>query len=95
MPYLNEIPRKSPQIIARRTGDEYVLVPVTNDIADMTSMYTLNETGAFIWDRIDGSSTIDDIARALADEYGEQLETTRRDVLSCLADLDKYLITAR
>jgi hypothetical protein len=95
MPHLNEIPRKSPQIIARRTGDEYVLVPVTDNIADMTSMYTLNETGAFIWDHIDGSATIDDIARRLAGEYGEDIETTRRDVLACLADLDKYLITSR
>jgi hypothetical protein len=95
MSRLTDIPHKSPQIIARRTGDEYVLVPVTDNIADMTSMYTLNETGAFIWDRIDGSATIDDIALALAGEYGEDIETTRSDVIAILADLDTYLITSR
>lgn len=92
---MTEIPRRLPDIIARRTGDEYVLVPVTNNIADMTSMYTLNETAAFVWDRIDGSSTVEDIAQALTDEYGVDIETTRHDVLACLADLEKYLITTR
>lgn len=92
---LNHIPQRSPGIIARRTGDEYVLVPVTDNIADMTSMYTLNETAAFVWDRIDGSSTADEIARALADEYGQDIETTRQDVLACIGDLEKYLITTR
>ena len=95
MPQMTEIPRRLPDIIARRTGDEYVLVPVTNNIADMTSMYTLNETAAFVWDRIDGSSTVEDIAQALTDEYGVDIETTRHDVLACLADLEKYLITTR
>jgi hypothetical protein len=92
---LNHIPQRSPGIIARRTGDEYVLVPVTDNIADMTSMYTLNETAAFVWDRIDGSSTAEEIARALADEYGQDIETTRHDVLACIGDLEKYLITTR
>ena len=92
---LNEIPRKSPDIIARRTGDEYVLVPVTDNIADMTSMYTLNETGAFIWDMIDGVMTAEDIARALALEYNTDLEITRGDVEQYLSDLDQYLITGR
>ena len=92
---LNEIPRKSPDIIARRTGDEYVLVPVTDNIADMTSMYTLNETGAFIWDMIDGVRTAEDIARALALEYNTDLEITRGDVEQYLSDLDQYLITGR
>lgn len=95
MPQLTEIPRRLPGIIARRTGDEYVLVPVTDNIADMTSMYTLNETAAFVWDRIDGSTTTEEIARALADEYGEDIETTRSDVLACIGDLEKYLITTR
>ncbi len=92
---LNHIPQRSPGIIARRTGDEYVLVPVTDNIADMTSMYTLNETAAFVWDRIDGSATVEEIATALADEYGEDIETTRRDVVACIEDLEKYLITKR
>ncbi len=92
---LNSIPRKMPGIIARRAGDEYILVPVTDNIADMTCIYTLNETGAFLWDHIDGSATVEDLARELAEEYDGDIETTRNDVMACLADLEKYLITER
>lgn len=89
---LSHIPKKLPGIIARRAGDEYVLVPVTDNIADMTGMYTLNETGAFIWDRIDGAVSAGEISEALAAEYGEDLETTGRDVLECLEELKQYNI---
>jgi hypothetical protein len=48
----------STDIVTRKTGSEYVLVPVANNIADMNSVYTLNETGAFIWEHINGSGML-------------------------------------
>ena len=87
------VPRRSSSIIARRTGDEYVLVPVTNNIADMTSMYTLNETGAFIWDLIDGERSVDQIAAAMAAEYDIDAAMALSDVETYLADLRDFLIT--
>jgi hypothetical protein len=87
------IPRRSPSIIARRTGDEYVLVPVTNNIADMTSMYTLNETGAFIWDLIDGERSVQQIAAAMAAEYEIDAARAQSDVEAYLAELHNFLIT--
>ena len=45
---LKSIFSHSPSMVTRKTGNEYVLVPVTNNIADMKYVYTLNETGAFI-----------------------------------------------
>lgn len=92
MSLLNKIPLKSPHIIARRTGDEYVLVPVTDSLADMTGMYTLNETAAFIWDHIDGSATVADIAAAVAEEYDTDNDTAARDVVSFVKDVREYLI---
>jgi len=87
------VPRRSSSIIARRTGDEYVLVPVTNNIADMTSMYTLNETGAFIWDLIDGERSVDQIAAAMVAEYDIDAAMALSDVETYLADLRDFLIT--
>lgn len=93
MPSPPAIPRRSPSIIARRTGDEYVLVPVTDNIADMTCMYTLNETGAFIWDLIDGEKSTLEIAAALAAEYDIPEELAIADVDTYLSALQDYLIT--
>ena len=87
------VPKRSPSIIARRTGDEYVLVPVTDNIADMTCMYTLNETGAFIWDLIDGEKSTMEIAAALAAEYDVPEELAIEDVDRYLSALKDYLIT--
>ena len=42
---LKTILSHSKSIVTTKTGNEYVLVPVANNIADMNSVYTLNETG--------------------------------------------------
>ena len=89
---LNTVYKPSPEIVARNTGDEYVLVPVTNNIADMKSVYTLNSTGAFIWERLDGKRTVkniaDEVENAFEVDAGEALD----DVLSFFSDMKKYLI---
>ncbi|HOB85039.1 MAG TPA: PqqD family protein, partial [Bacteroidales bacterium] len=58
---LKSVPVRSASIVTRKTGDECVLIPVTNNIADMNSVYTLNETGAFIWELIDGKNSIEEL----------------------------------
>jgi methyltransferase-like protein len=92
MPGLKSIPSHSRSIVTTKTGHEYVLVPVTNNIADMTSMYTLNETGAFIWEHIDGKKSIADIIDILAEEYEVDHETATGDVTSFVEEMRKYLV---
>jgi len=89
---LNSIISQSPSIVTRKTGNEYVLVPVANNIADMNSVYTLNETGAFIWEQIDGKKNVKDLIEALISEYEIDKETATGDVFSFIEDLNKYLI---
>lgn len=89
---LKAIYTHSPNIVTRKTGSEYVLVPVANDIADMNSVYTLNETGAFIWELIDGKRNIDEIIGAVTLEYDINYESAREDVQSFLKNMSKYLI---
>jgi len=82
----------SPSIVARKTGNEYVLVPITNNIADMDSVYTLNETGAFIWEHIDGKRNVAEIISALIHEYDIDNKTASNDVFSFIDNMSKYLI---
>jgi hypothetical protein len=92
MPDLNSVYSHSPSIVTRKTGTEYVLVPIANNIADMNSVYTLNDTGAFIWDLIDGKKSMKDLIRAVVAEYETDYDTAAADVNSFIADMDKYLI---
>jgi hypothetical protein len=92
MTFLNTIISQSSSIVTRKTGNEYVLVPITNNIADMNSVYTLNETGAFIWEHIDGKRNLEDIITALTNEYDIDHKTAEDDVLSFVSTMSKYLI---
>lgn len=89
---LNSVLSHSPNVVTRKTGSEYVLVPVANNIADMNSVYTLNETGAFIWEQINGEKTLEEIISALTEEYDIEMETAVQDVNSFIQNLEKYLI---
>lgn len=82
----------SPNIVTRKTGSEYVLIPVANNIADMNSVYTLNESGAFIWELIDGKRTTGEIVDALVGEYNVDRGVAESDVNSFMSDMSKYLI---
>lgn len=89
---LKSVPLRSPSVVTRKTGNEYVLVPVANNIADMNSVYTLNETGAFLWELIDGENNIEDMIEALIREYDINEATASNDVFEFIGEMYKYLI---
>jgi hypothetical protein len=69
-----------------------VLVPITNNIADMNSVYTLNETGAFIWELIDGKRSVEEIIIKLTNEYDIDKQNAESDVFIFIENMSKYLI---
>ncbi|MGD0753592.1 MAG: PqqD family protein [Bacteroidales bacterium] len=89
---LKSILSQSASVVTRKTGNEYVLVPITNNIADMNSVYTLNETGAFIWEQIDGKRSIEDIIIELVNEYDIDKQNAESDVYTFIENMSKYLI---
>ena len=89
---LKSILSQSSSVVTRKTGNEYVLVPITNNIADMNSVYTLNETGAFIWEHIDGKRSIEEIIKELTAEYDIDSANAETDVLTFVENMSKYLI---
>jgi hypothetical protein len=89
---LKTILSHSPSVVTRKTGNEYILVPITNNIADMNSVYTLNETGAFIWELIDGKRDIEEIIFALTTEYNIDKDSASKDVFTFIENMSKYLI---
>ena len=89
---LSAVPVKSRPVVTRKTGSEYVLVPVINNIANMDSVYTLNETGAFIWDEIDGKKTITDIIHKLSEEYDVDENMAKDDVLDFIEKMRFFLV---
>jgi len=58
----------------------------------MNSVYTLNESGAFIWELIDGKRNIGEIINSLTREYDIDNAAAAKDIFSFLEDMSKYLI---
>ena len=49
----------------------------------MNSVYTLNDTGAFIWEQINGKRNVEEII-ALTDEYDIDIKKAEADVFHLL-----------
>ena len=71
----------------RTVGEGTVLVPTGERVVDMNGMIVLNDTGKFIWERLDGSHSPQDIAKALAEEYDVSLDDAASDVNDFLNEL--------
>lgn len=89
---LKSVLSHSPGIVTRKTGSEYVLVPIANNIADMNSVYTLNGTGAFIWELIDGKKNVEEIINAVTVEYDIDHGSAWKDVFIFIENMSNYLI---
>jgi hypothetical protein len=75
-------------MVFRKIADEFVLVPIRRNVADMQAVYTLDGVGARIWDLLDGQRDGHTIFRQIVDEYEVAPDEARRDVIEFLEQLD-------
>ena len=88
---LDKIYNKHSEIVSRKVTDEYILVPLSNDIADMDSIYTMNEVGAFIWENVDGKNSVKDIVSKVENEFDVNHQTAEEDTVEFLEKIKTFL----
>jgi hypothetical protein len=76
--------KKSATMVFRKIADEYVLVPIRREAADLEKIYTLNDVGAFIWEQIDGRRPVEQIVELVASTYEVTADEAERDVTEYL-----------
>lgn len=64
--------------LLREISGEYMLVPLGD--SSFNSMVTFNETGAFIWRKLEAGLKEDEIANALTLEYNVKYNQALEDV---------------
>lgn len=80
--------RPSEDVVARVIEGEIIIVPLVAGIGDMDDeLFTLNETGKAIWDRLDGQRTLAEVASELASEYDGDPDAIETDVLGLVGEL--------
>ena len=85
--YSDSILTKNQDVVFRQIGDESVLVPIANNVGDLSSIYTLNETGTRIWELLDGKRNIVEITGLITDEYDVPMDAARADVCEFIDEL--------
>ena len=62
-------------------------MPVRSGVVDLQCLFTLNETGGFIWEQLAEPRTIDEIAAALVETFDVEREQAERDTQALLTQL--------
>jgi hypothetical protein len=78
---------RNPDFIFRKIVDEAVLVPIHQDVADMDSIYTLNDVGAFIWESLILPAPKNDLLAQLLEMYDAEAETLASDLETFLNEM--------
>lgn len=87
---LDNIYKPSEEVVAREIQGELIIVPITSGIGDLEDeIFTLNETGRAIWDRLDGNKSLKEIAKELSQDFEGSLEEIEKDVLGITEELLK------
>jgi transcription antitermination factor NusG len=77
---MNTVFKKSENIAFRKIADEYILVPISRSIADVNSIYSLNEIAGFIWGLLNGRRSVEEVWNEIAREYDVNDDEAREDV---------------
>lgn len=84
---LADVFRQADNIVTRKVMNETLLVPVSGELASMDNLYTLNETGAFIWQAFDGIRSLAEISSMLEQQYDAPTAVIEGDMLEIVDGL--------
>ena len=81
---------KDPLFVSRMIDDEVILVPIRQNVGDLESIYTLNETAARFWELLDGQRTLADICDLIVVEYEVDLEEAQSELVEFINQLEEF-----
>ncbi|MCO6452103.1 MAG: PqqD family protein [Caldilineales bacterium] len=79
---LTDCPRRSSQTAADSLEGQTIIIDLKSGV-----YFSLNATGTFLWDRLDGETSLASISRELAAAYEVDAETTDADILELAGQL--------
>ena len=79
--------RRNENMVFRRIGDETILVPIRDNVGDMSFIYNLNETAGFVWEHLDGKRSLLDLQEMIVNVFDIEPETAQRDVSDLIEEL--------
>ena len=78
---------RNPDFVFRKVVEETILVPVHMNVAEMDYIYTLNDIGAFIWERLDEPRSKAELQECLLEEYDVEPEALNADLQTFVEEM--------
>ena len=88
---IQQIYDKKESYVCRSTGDELLLIPLKNNVADFNQYLTLNEVGAFIWDNIQLGDDEASLVAKICSEFEADETQVLTDLQAFLEKLRSFL----
>lgn len=76
------------KFVARQVADELVIVPLSNNVAQMNELFTLNQTGKFIWDHANSEATVENLSNRMCTEFDISIDIAKKDIEDFLLQMD-------
>ncbi len=68
------------EFILREIAGDYVIIPTGTTTLEFNGLITVNELGAFIWERLQEETTEEKLIEAIVEEYEVDEETAEADL---------------
>ncbi len=78
---------KNKDIVTRTITRELFIVPVRGKLADMQRIFTLNPVAEYIWNSLDGRTSIGDIRNGIISNYEVEEEQADSDIMDFITEL--------
>ena len=70
----------SKDFIMREIAGDHVIVPTGSTVMDFNGLIMVNELGAFLWERLQQETTLEELTKNVLDEYEVDDNTVRQDI---------------
>lgn len=75
--------------LLREVAGNYIIVAIGEEAVNFDGMITLNETGAFLWKKLEEGIDTSELLNALTAEYDVDTELASKDINSFIEKLQK------
>lgn len=80
---------KTDNLVTRKIAGETILVPVSSNVGDLESIYTLNEVGSRIWELIDGKTSLKVLKDKIQTEFDVPEDIVEQDIQEIVSSLEQ------
>lgn len=77
---MDTIYNKKENLVTKLIGNETVIVPINNNVADMDKVFTLNPVASFIWEQLDGRKNTTEILGLILKNFNINKEQAEKDL---------------